>query len=99
MVTSAQAEEITESQLIEEARVLAEREAIFVNARLKNDWEKIYDFQHPNFRKKISRDEIKYFEGWAAYDYREQAKANAHISGLFTPTVAFMKKIQIKKIL
>ena len=97
MVTSVQAEEIIESQLIEEARVLAEKEANFVNARIKNDWEKIYDVQHPNFRKKISRVEIKYLEGWAAYDYREQGKANAHISGLFNPTVAFMKKNPNKK--
>ena len=52
MVTSAQAKEIIESQLIEEARVLAEKEAIFVSARIKNDWEKIYNIQHPNFRKK-----------------------------------------------
>lgn len=97
MVTSTQAEEIIESQLIEEARTLAEKEAIFVNARIKNDWGKIYDIQHPNFRKKISRVEIKYLEGWAAYDYREQGKANAHISGLFNPTVAFMKKNPNKK--
>ena len=97
MVTSAQAEDITKSQLIEEARVLAEREAIFVNARLKNDWEKIYDFQHPNFRKKISIDEIRFFEGWAAYDYKEQSKINAHISGFFTPTLAYMKKNPNKK--
>ena len=96
-VTSAQAAEISESQLIEEARVLAEREAMFVNARLKNDWEKIYDFQHPGFRKKISIDEIRYLEGWAAYDYREQSKINAHISGFFTPTLAFMKKNPNKK--
>ena len=92
MVTSAQAEEIIESQLIEEARVLAEKEANFVNARIKNDWEKIYDVQHPNFRKKISMDEIRFFEGWAPYDYREQAKINAHISGFFKPTWAYIKK-------
>jgi hypothetical protein len=97
MVTSAQAEEITKSQLIEEALVLAEREAILVNARLKNDWEKIHGFQHPNFRKKISIDEIRYLEGWAAYDYREQSKINAHISGFFTPTLAYMKKNPNKK--
>jgi len=92
MVTSVQAEEIIESQLIEEARVLAEKEAIFVSARIKNDWEKIYDVQHPNFRKKISMDEIRFFEGWAPYDYREQAKINAHISGFFKPTLAYIKK-------
>ena len=97
IVPLAQAEEIAQSQLIEEARVLSEREAIFVNARIKNDWEKIYDFQHPNFKKKISMDEIRYFEGWAAYDYREQSKINAHISGFFTPTLAFMKKNPNKK--
>jgi hypothetical protein len=92
MATSAQAKEIIGFQLIEEARVLAEREAIFVNARIKNDWEKMHDLQHPNFRKKISKDEMKYFEGWAAYDYRDQATINAHISGFFVPTVAYMEK-------
>jgi len=97
MVTSVQAEEIIESQLIEEARVLVEREDIFFNARLKNDWEKIYDVQHPDFRKNISKVEVKYFEGWVTNDYREQGKINAHISGLFTPTLAFMKKNQNKK--
>jgi len=97
MVTSADAEEIIESQLIEEARVLAKREAIFVNARLKSDWEKIYDVQHPNFRKQISMVEIKYYDGWAAYDYRDNANINPHISGLFVPTRAYMKKNQNKR--
>jgi hypothetical protein len=97
MVTSVQAEEIIKSQLIEEARVLAEKEAVFVNARLKNDWGKIYNVQHPDFRKNISMDEIRFYEGWAAYDYRENAKINAHISGLFTPTLDFIKKNPNKK--
>ena len=96
MVTSAHAEEIISSQLIEEARVLAEREAVFVNARLKSDWEKIYAVQHPNFRKQISMAEVKYYDGWAAYGYRDYSKINPHISGLFVPTVAFMKKNQSK---
>ena len=86
------AENVITPQLIEEARVLSEREAQFVDARIAIDWEKIHGLQHPDFRKKISVDEVRYFEGWTTYDYREKAKQNAHISGSFLPTLNYIKK-------
>ena len=57
----------------------------------------MHSFQHPDFRKKISVDEMRYFEGWAASDYREKAKQNAHISGAYVPSVDYMKKNIYKK--
>ena len=86
-------------QLNDEAQVLFDREKQLFNARINVDWEKMHSFQHPDFRKKISVDEIRYFEGWAASDYREKAKQNAHISGAYVPNVDYMKKMYIKKIL
>jgi len=80
--------------LSEEAKILSDREEQLFSARKKEDWEKIHGLQHPDFRKKVSVDEIRYFEGWVASDYREKAKQNAHISGAFVPTLDFIKKIQ-----
>ena len=79
-------------QLTEDVRILFDRETQLFNARKNVDWEKMYSFQHPDFRKKISVDEMRYFEGWAASDYREKAKQDAHISGAYVPSVDYMKK-------
>jgi len=84
-------------QLTEDVRVLFDREKQLFNARKNVDWEKMHSFQHPDFRKKISVDEMRYFEGWAASDYREKAKQNAHISGAYVPSVDHMKKYIYKK--
>jgi len=82
----------TMPQLSDEAIILSDKEKQLFDARLKLDWEKIHAFQHPDFRKKISAGEIKYFEGWVTSDYREKSKRNAHISGSYVPTLDFMKK-------
>lgn len=84
-------------QLTEEATILFDREKQLFNARKNVDWGKMHSFQHPDFRKKISVDEMRYFEGWAALDYREKAKQNAHISGAYVPSVDYMKKNIYKK--
>ena len=84
-------------QLTEEAKILFDREKQLFNARMNVDWEKMHSLQHPKFRKKISVTEIRYFEGWAASDYREKAKQNAHISGAYVPSVDYMKKNIYKK--
>ena len=84
-------------QLTEEAKILFDREKQWFNARMNVDWEKMHSLQHPEFRKKISVAEMRYFEGWAASDYREKAKQNAHISGAFVPSVDYMKKNIYKK--
>jgi len=79
-------------QLTEEAKILFDREKQWFNARMNVDWEKMHSLQHPEFRKKVSVTEMLYFEGWAASDYREKAKQNAHISGAYVPSVDYMKK-------
>jgi len=84
-------------QLTEEARVLFDMEKQLFNARMNLDWEKMHSLQHPEFRKKISVTEMKYFEGWVASDYREKAKENAHISGSYVPNLDYMKKNIFKK--
>jgi len=78
--------------LIKEAKILSDKEEQLFSARMKLEWEKIHGLQHPDFRKKVSADEIRYFEGWVVNDYREKAKQNAHISGAFVPTLDFIKK-------
>ena len=79
------------SSLINEAIILSDKVGGLINARINVDWEKMYNIQHPDFRKKISLDEMRYFEGWVASDYRKKAKQNAHISGAFVPTLDFIK--------
>jgi len=84
-------------QLTEEARILSDKTKGLINARLNADWGKMHSFQHPDFRKKISVTEMQYMEGWAASDFREVAKKNAHISGAFVPSSDYMKKNLLKK--
>jgi len=94
-VSSAQliyAKNAIKPQLTEEAKILFDREKKWFNARVNVDWEKMHSLQHPEFRKKISVTEMLYFEGWAASDYREKAKQNAHISGAYVPSVDYMKQ-------
>ena len=86
------AKNATAPLLTEEAKILSDKVEQLFRARKKEDWEKIHGLQHPDFRKKVSVDEIRYFEGWVANDYREKAKQNAHISGAFVPTLDFIKK-------
>ena len=91
-VKTIDAENTITPQLLKEAQILVDREAQFFNARQTSDWSKIHDLQHPNFRKKISVEEVQYFEGWATHDYRERAKRNSHISGAAVPNLEYIKK-------
>jgi hypothetical protein len=60
-VNTIDAENRDKSQLVTDAQILVEREAQFFNARLTDDWAKIHSLQHPEFRKKISVEEVRYF--------------------------------------
>ena len=86
------AKNATAPLLTEEAKIILDKVEQLFRARQKEDWEKIHGLQHPDFRKKVSVDEIRYFEGWVTNDFREKAKQNAHISGAFVPTLDFIKK-------
>ena len=91
-VKKIDAENRDTSQLRKEAQILVEREAQFFNARQTTNWGKIHSLQHPDFKKKISVDEMRYFEGWVTTGYRERAKRNAHISGAAVPTLDYIQK-------
>jgi hypothetical protein len=84
-------------QLIEEAKILFDREKQLLKARINVDWDKQHSLQHPDFRKKISVEELQYFEGFVGSDYREKTKQNPHISGSFVPSLDYIKKNQYKK--
>ena len=84
-------------QLIEEAKILFDREKQLLKARVNVDWDMQHSLQHPDFRKKISVEELQYFEGFVASDYREKSKKNAHISGFFVPNLEYIKKNSKKK--
>jgi len=96
-IQSVYAQNVITSQLNREAIILLDEEKKLLNARIKEEWEIIYSLQHPDFRKKVSVEEVKYFEGWVTNDYREKAKQNAHISGAFVPSLDFIKKNPNKK--
>ena len=91
------AKDATTPSLSDEAIILFDKEKQLFSARQKFDWEKIHAFQHPVFRKKVSVNEIKYFEGWVTEDYREKSKQNAHISGSYVPSVDYIIKNPNKK--
>ncbi len=84
-------------QLIEEAKILFDREKQLLNARINVDWNMQHSLQHPDFRKRISVEELQYYEGFVESDYREKSKQNPHISGSFVPSLDYIKKNKYKK--
>lgn len=77
--------------LLEEAKLLLNADAQYLDARLKNKWKIIYSFQHPDYQKKISIEEFKYFNGHIAINYRED-KFFQRISG--APAYPSVEKIK-----
>lgn len=86
--TDSAGAEVPENFLAE-AKKLAELEKKFFDDRLNNRWEALYALQHPAYRKSISIEEFRYYEGKVDHNYREKTKN--HMSGLMTPTLAHIK--------
>ena len=63
--------------------------------REKSEWQAIYEYQHPKFKKKVSIEEFRYFEGRVAHNYR--VEMGKHISGMMVPPIEDIKKRQSKK--
>lgn len=63
--------------------------------REKSEWQAIYEYQHPKFKKKVSIEEFRYFDGRVAHNYREEK--GKHISGMMVPSIEQIKKRQSKK--
>jgi hypothetical protein len=84
-------------KLIEEAKILLDREKQLLNARINVDWNMQHSLQHPDFRKRISVEELQFYEGFVGSNYREKSKQNPHISGSFVPSLDYIKKNKYKK--
>jgi hypothetical protein len=80
----------------QEAKNLYEIQKNYVKYKLESNWEKVYSYQHPEFRKKVSIAEFKFFNGKVTNDYRENS--SAHISGGYTlPSMEHINSHQDKK--
>jgi hypothetical protein len=80
----------------QEVKSLYEIQKNYLTHKLENNWEKIYSYQHPEFRKKVSIAEFKFFNGQVADDYRKGS--SAHISGGYSvPSKEYINSHQDKK--
>jgi hypothetical protein len=80
----------------QEVRNLFEIQKNYVKYKLESNWEKIYSYQHPEFRKKVSIAEFKFFNGEVTEDYRKNGRA--HISGGYAmPSLEYINANQDKK--
>jgi chromatin remodeling complex protein RSC6 len=57
-------------KFLNEAKTLAKLEDDFFKKRLNNDLKGAYNYQHPDYKEKISIEEFLYFEGRLESDYR-----------------------------
>ncbi len=81
---------------IQEVKKLYEIQKNYIKYKMESNWEKIYSYQHPEFRKKVSLAEFKYFDGKVTHDYRKDNRA--HISGGYTvPSMEHINSHQDKK--
>ena len=78
-----------DKKYLKEAERLADLEKDYFQKRQNHDWQGVYDYQNPEFRKKISIEELQYFEGRVLFNYREKLKHN--ISGGMTPSTEHIK--------
>lgn len=83
------------SDLFQEAKMLFEKEEDYFQKRIKSDWPAIYNYQHPDYRKKVPIEAFKFFDGRAAVNYIEELKIN--MSGSETYVQEFIQKNQEKK--
>lgn len=82
-------------ELLQETKKLAKLEKEFFENRLHNRWEALYAQQHPRYKEAVSFEEYKFFEGRVAYNYRKEGEA--HMSGLLTPPLSYIKTNPPKK--
>ena len=81
--------------VLQDAKELEKIENVYFNKRLKNDLKGTYQYQHPDFRKAISIEEFKYYEGRVVSVYRNGKMG--HISGGMLPPLNWIKKNFTKK--
>ncbi len=85
----------SKGKYLKEAKKLAALQKDYFAKRKASQWKSLYAYQHPQFQKKVSLEEYKFFEGRVPHDYRDGA--NQHVSGAMTPSLAHIKKNPEKK--
>lgn len=80
----------------QEGKSLYEIQKNYVKYKMESNWGKIYSYQHPEFRKKVSIAEFKFFNGQVTGNYRENVRA--HVSGGYgIPSMEYINSHQDKK--
>lgn len=83
------------ADLVEEARKLYGIEEDYFQKRIKSEWQSIYNYQHPDYRKTISLEEFKFFDGKVLHNYIKSHTLS--ISGKESNTRDFIRRNQEKK--
>jgi hypothetical protein len=80
----------------QEVKNLYEIQKNYLKYKMESNWEKVYSYQHPEFRKKVSIAEFKFFNGQVTDNYR--ANTRAHVSGGYAiPSMEYIMSHQDKK--
>lgn len=77
------------------AKKLAGLEVDYFQKKIRKDWKGLYDYQHPDFKERVSIEEFQFFDGRVLYNYREEEMQ--HVSGGLTPSLDFIKSNPEKK--
>lgn len=91
--SAAQAE--VPEEIRREAQTLIALEKKYFEDRLNARWEALYETQHPEFRKKVSLEEYRFFDGNVMASYRDAV--GSHISGVLIPPLSYIKENPDKK--
>ena len=82
--------------LKEEAQKLNRINQEYLDECIASDWRSIYERQHPEFRRRVSIEEFKFYDGMLSFDYRTNFRAR--VSGGYTlPSIDYIKKNSVKK--
>ncbi|PIQ97878.1 MAG: hypothetical protein COV67_01925 [Nitrospinae bacterium CG11_big_fil_rev_8_21_14_0_20_56_8] len=79
-----------DARWIAEGQALLAREAVYLQKRIAGDLEGIYAFQHPEYRKRITFDEFRFYDGRVVFNFRELARE--HISGAQPPSLEEVRR-------
>ena len=81
---------------IQQVKKLIETQRNYTKYKFESNWEKIYHYQHPVYKKNISIEEFKYFDGQVTKNYRTSNRARIS-GGYAVPSLEMIKENQDKK--
>ncbi len=88
-------QETPPASFIKEAKALYNIEEDYFQKRIKSDWKALYDYQHPDYRNKVTFEEFEYFDGRAVIDYAKTSPL--HVSGAPGAGLELIKKGMVKR--